>query len=156
MLSHTLSSNKFPTAALLNNELSMVFDDKDEARKTLTRVREFIRENRTIYCSTHCPEGYLNVEQKKIMQLENIIDPTSIHNMGYGLYVLTTQADGFDNGCIINTAMQVTSRPLQIAVCVNKANKTNELIKKSKKFNLSVLTQDSAFEFKYCFTKSRK
>jgi flavin reductase (DIM6/NTAB) family NADH-FMN oxidoreductase RutF len=133
-------------AALQANELSIVFDDKDEARKTLTRVREFIRENRTIYCSTHCPEGYLNVEQKKFMQLENIIDSTSIHNMGYGLYVLTTQADGFDNGCIINTAMQVTSRPLQIAVCVNKANKTNEMIKKSKKFNLSVLTQDSTFE----------
>ena len=56
-------------AALQNNELSIVFDDKDEARKTLTRVREFIRENRTIYCSTHCPEGYLNVEQHKIMEL---------------------------------------------------------------------------------------
>jgi len=50
----------------------------------------------------------------------------------YGLYVLTTSSDGFDNGCIINTAMQVTSNPLQIAICVNKANKTNEMIKKSK------------------------
>ena len=91
------------------------------------------------------------------MQLENIIDPSSIHNMGYGLYVLTTQADGFDNGCIINTAMQVTSRPLQIAVCVNKANKTNEMIKKSKKFNLSVLTENAEFElFKHFGFQSGK
>ena len=133
-------------AALQANALSIVFDDKEKAKETLNRVRAFIRENRTIYCSTHCPEGYLNVEQKKIMKLEDLIEPDSMHNIGYGLYVLTTLCDGFDNGCIINTAMQVTSNPLQIAICVNKANKTNEMIKKSEKFNLSVLTQNSAFE----------
>ena len=33
------------------------------------RVRDFIKENKTIYCSTHCPEGYLNIEQHKIMEL---------------------------------------------------------------------------------------
>ena len=56
-------------AALYANELSVVFEDKDKARETLSRVREFIKENKTIYCSTHCPEGYLNIEQHKITQL---------------------------------------------------------------------------------------
>ena len=56
-------------AALLANELSVVFEDKDKARETLDRVREFVKNNKTIYCSTHCPEGYLNVEQHKIMEL---------------------------------------------------------------------------------------
>ena len=56
-------------AALKANELSVIFEDKDKARETLNRVRDFIKENKTIYCSTHCPEGYLNVEQHKIMEL---------------------------------------------------------------------------------------
>lgn len=56
-------------AALKANELSIIFEDKDKARETLTRVREFIKNNKTIYCSTHCPEGYLNVDQHKIMKL---------------------------------------------------------------------------------------
>lgn len=56
-------------AALYANALSVVFEDKDKARETLARVREFIKNNKTIYCSTHCPEGYLNIEQHKIIEL---------------------------------------------------------------------------------------
>lgn len=57
----------YTDAALYANELSVVFEDKEKARETLTRVREFCRQNPTVYCSTHCPEGYINVEQKKIV-----------------------------------------------------------------------------------------
>ena len=56
-------------AALVANELSVVAEDKEKARETLNRVRDFVKNNKTIYCSTHCPEGYLNVEQHKIMEL---------------------------------------------------------------------------------------
>ena len=56
-------------AALIANELSVIAEDKEKARETLDRVREFVKNNKTIYCSTHCPEGYLNVEQHKIMEL---------------------------------------------------------------------------------------
>ncbi len=55
--------------ALKEGELSIIFEDKDEAKKTLDRVREFIKNNKTIYCSTHCPEGYLNIEKNIIMKL---------------------------------------------------------------------------------------
>lgn len=56
-------------AALKENELSIVFEDKEKARETLTNVRNFIKNNPTVYCSTHCPEGYENLEQKKIFKL---------------------------------------------------------------------------------------
>ena len=56
-------------AALKANKLSIVFEDKDAARQTLDRVREFIMQNPTVYLSTHCPEGYENLELKRVMKL---------------------------------------------------------------------------------------
>ena len=68
------------------------------------------------------------------------MDSKALLNIGYGLYVLTTRYDNIDNGCIVNTVTQVTSNPLQIAVTVNKANYTHELIMNSCVFNVSMLT----------------
>ena len=56
-------------AALKANKLSIVFEDIEAARITLDRVREFIQQNPTVYLSTHCPEGYENLEMKRVMTL---------------------------------------------------------------------------------------
>jgi glyoxylase-like metal-dependent hydrolase (beta-lactamase superfamily II) len=56
-------------AALKANKLSIVFEDKAAARQTLDRVREFISNNPTVYLSTHCPEGYENLELRRVMKL---------------------------------------------------------------------------------------
>lgn len=56
-------------AALKANKLSIVFEDKEAARETLDRVREFVATNPTVYLSTHCPEGYENLEMKRVMKL---------------------------------------------------------------------------------------
>ncbi|MBO6189552.1 MAG: MBL fold metallo-hydrolase [Alloprevotella sp.] len=56
-------------AALKANKLSIVFEDKEAARQTLDRVREFVSDNPTVYLSTHCPEGYENLEMKRVMKL---------------------------------------------------------------------------------------
>ena len=56
-------------AALKANKLSIIFEDKDAARETLDRVREFVQNNPTVYLSTHCPEGYENLELKRVMKL---------------------------------------------------------------------------------------
>jgi len=56
-------------AALKANKLSIIFEDKDAARETLNRVRVFIQQNPTVYLSTHCPEGYENLEMKRVMKL---------------------------------------------------------------------------------------
>ena len=57
--------------ALHENKLSVVFDDLPAARETLDRVREFVRNNPTVYCSTHSPQGYENLEAKRVMDLDN-------------------------------------------------------------------------------------
>lgn len=72
------------------------------------------------------------------------MDTKALFKIGYGLYVLTAK-DEKDNGCIINTVMQVTSNPLQVAIAVNKRNYTNEMIQKTRKFNLSILSEKADF-----------
>ena len=56
-------------AALKANKLSIIFEDKDAARETLDRVCVFIQQNPTVYLSTHSPEGYENLDMKRVMKL---------------------------------------------------------------------------------------
>ena len=76
----------------------------------------------------------------------NKMEQKVLNNLSYGLFVLTTNVDGKDNGCITNTATQVASDPLTISVAVNKANLTCEMIDASKKFTISVLSEEAKFE----------
>ncbi|MFR7722196.1 MAG: flavin reductase, partial [Clostridia bacterium] len=62
------------------------------------------------------------------------MDAKSVYKISYGLYVLTASEGDKDNGCIINTLIQLTSSPMQIAVTVNKANLTHDMIKNTGKF----------------------
>ena len=68
-----------------------------------------------------------------------------MYNLSYGLFVLTARSGEKDNGCIINTAGQVTSTPNRITVTVNKENYTNDMICESGKFNISVLSERADF-----------
>ena len=63
--------------------------------------------------------------------------------LSYGVYVVTTWTDGKPTGCIANSIMQVTSQPATFAVSINHDNFTNECIKKTGKFAISVLAEDS-------------
>ena len=74
------------------------------------------------------------------------MDNRAMFKLSYGLFVLTANADGKDNGCIINTAIQAASDPNQLSICVNKANFTHDMIKTSRKFNVSILSQKANFE----------
>ena len=58
--------------ALLENKLSIVFEDLPAARDTLNKVRAFIKENKTVYLSTHTPLGYENLAAQKIMELPDV------------------------------------------------------------------------------------
>ena len=57
--------------ALYANKLSVVFEDVKAARETLDRVRQFISEHPTVYCGTHTPLGYENLEAKAVCDLDN-------------------------------------------------------------------------------------
>ena len=70
---------------------------------------------------------------------------SAIFKLTYGLFVLSAKDGDKDNGCIINTALQVTDSPLQLSITLNKANYTHDMIKNTGKFNLSVLSQEAPF-----------
>lgn len=74
------------------------------------------------------------------------MNPKALYNITYGLYWLSVRSYGQDNACIINTAVQVASDPLRIAISVNKANNTHDMIMESGRFNVSALTVDTPFE----------
>ena len=85
------------------------------------------------------------------------VDNNALFKLGYGLYVLSAKEGNKDNGCIINTAVQVTNTPNRLAVTVNKQNHTHDMILRTKAFNLSVLTQDAPFALfqRYGFASGR-
>ena len=74
------------------------------------------------------------------------VDPKTMQKFSYGLFVLSAQADGKDNGCIINTAAQLTSSPNRINIAVNKANHTHDMIMATGMFNISFLSEKTSFD----------
>ena len=73
------------------------------------------------------------------------MDNQAFFKLSYGLFVLTARQDGKDNGCIINTVMQVTDQPKRIQIAINKQNYTHDMIAATGEFNVSVLSQDAVF-----------
>ena len=81
----------------------------------------------------------------------------AIYNLTYGLFVLTARSGEKDNGCIINTAGQVTSSPNRISITVNKDNLTHDMVMESGKFNISILSEKASFDiFKHFGFQSGK
>ncbi|MBQ4046510.1 MAG: MBL fold metallo-hydrolase [Lachnospiraceae bacterium] len=68
--------------ALYQNRLSIVYEDIAAARETLDAIRTFIRENPTVYISTHTPLGYENLESRKVVDLDNMPEPLPIAEIG--------------------------------------------------------------------------
>ena len=85
-------------------------------------------------------------KQEQNIVHESKVEPNAFFKITYGLFVLTAEKDGKHSGCIINTVMQITDQPKQIAIAINKSNFTYDLIAGSKKFNISTLTTDSHFD----------
>ena len=73
-------------------------------------------------------------------------DLSALFNIGYGLYVVTSNDGKKDNGLIVNTVTQVTNAPNKIAVTINKANYSHHVIKQTGKMNINCLTVDAPFK----------
>ena len=73
------------------------------------------------------------------------MDNNALFKLSYGLFVLTAREGDKDNGCIINTAGQLTADPCKIQIAVNKANYTHDMILRTGEFNVSVLSEDAVF-----------
>ncbi len=104
--------------ALYENKLSVVYDDPAAARETLDRVREFIRNNPTVYVSTHTPQGYENLEAKRVMDLDDPV-PTVLAEFDFSAkettgkyicsicgYVYDPEIGDPDNGVPAGTAFE--------------------------------------------------
>lgn len=65
----------------------------------------------------------------------------------YGLYIVTSSADGKDGGLIVNTVFQVTAEPARVAISVNKDSFTHQLISKSHIFAAMPLEQKTDLPF---------
>ncbi len=73
------------------------------------------------------------------------INNSALYNIGYGLYVVSVNDGNKDTGCIVNTVVQVTSTPLQVAVTVNKANYTHDVIAEKGVMNVNCLSTSAPF-----------
>jgi flavorubredoxin/flavin reductase (DIM6/NTAB) family NADH-FMN oxidoreductase RutF len=70
---------------------------------------------------------------------------SALFNIGYGLYVITTNDGKRDNGLIVNTVTQVTNTPNRIAVTINKENYSHHVIRQTGKMNINCLSVDAPF-----------
>ena len=72
-------------------------------------------------------------------------DLTALFNIGYGLYVVTSNDGKKDNGLIVNTVTQVTNTPNRIAVTINKDSYSHHIIKQTGTMNINCLSVDAPF-----------
>lgn len=72
-------------------------------------------------------------------------DLRALFNIGYGLYVITSNDGKKDNGLIVNTVTQVTNTPNRIAVTINKENYSHHVIQQTGKMNVNCLSVDAPF-----------
>lgn len=70
-----------------------------------------------------------------------MLNKAVLWDISYGVYVVSTVYNGKMTGCIANCAVQATNNLM--AVSINRSNYTNEAIKGSGKFAVSILSQKS-------------
>lgn len=70
------------------------------------------------------------------------MDLSSLEDISYGMYLITTSNGKEDAGCIINTLTQITSKNPIVSVSINKNNYTNKILKESNKFAVSIISEN--------------
>ncbi len=74
---------------------------------------------------------------------EDAVDPIAMRKFSYGLFVITAREGEKDNGCISNTAIQITEKPKRVSLALNKANYTTGMIRRTGQFNICVLSEEA-------------
>ena len=75
----------------------------------------------------------------------NKSDMNALRNIGYGLYVVTSNDGTKDNGLIVNTVMQLTDTPNRVAVTINKENYSHHIIRQTGVMNVNCLDVSAPF-----------
>lgn len=71
-----------------------------------------------------------------------MLDKKALYQISSGLYLVSSKNEGHQAGCIINTLMQVTSKPVQVSITLNKENDTTDTILKSNVFHVTALASN--------------
>ena len=125
IMKEMLSSSKNLT--YLDNEVTILSSLNDESSNKLTALVKEL-----------CGDCIIEEEPKNELK--------ALGNIGYGLYVVTTNDGVKDNGIVINTLTQVTNTPNRFAVTINKGSYSHEIILKTKKMNVNFLTTEAPFK----------
>ena len=72
-------------------------------------------------------------------------DMKALFNIGYGLYVVTSNDGNKDNGLIVNAVTQLTDTPNRVAVTINKQNYSHHVIKQTGIMNVNCLDTTAPF-----------
>lgn len=85
------------------------------------------------------------------------MDPNILHNISYGMFIVSSRKNGAFNGQIVNTVFQVTNEPVTIAVSINKSNLTHDYIVSCGSFSVSILAEETPLSFigKFGFKSGR-
>ena len=82
-----------------------------------------------------------------------MIDNNVFRDVSYGLYIISTKYNEKNVGCVINTLSQVTSENPIVSCSINKNNYTNEAIKATEMFAVSIISEkikaDVIYQFGY-------
>lgn len=74
------------------------------------------------------------------------MDEEILKKISYGLYIITAHKDGKDNGCVMDTAMQVASHPVMISASLNKNSLTCLMIQNTNRFTISIMDETADFD----------
>ena len=75
------------------------------------------------------------------------MNPRTLHKISYGMYVICSKKENKINGQIANVLFQITGKPANVAISINKQNLTHGYIEKSKVFTASVLSEKTPMSF---------
>lgn len=71
------------------------------------------------------------------------MDLTVLYQISYGMYIIGVCESDRPTGCVINTFTQITSENPMVAVCLNKNSYTYAVLERTRRFSLSVLSEET-------------
>lgn len=133
-----------PRAAKVMRDMLSPSPELEFAAHTVTILSAMTEKNREeidLLARELCEDYILRRESAEVMT-----DPAALRNIGYGLYVVTSNDGTRDNGLIVNTVTQLTDSPSRVSVVINKKNYSHDIIKRRGIMNVNCLTVDAPFE----------
>lgn len=132
-----------PTSGKLMRELLSGLEHTTILEQTVT-IRSSLKETEQLAILVDAIDE--TIPKVSVGSDDKAVDPNAMFKLSYGLFVLSARDGAKDNGCIVNTVIQLTDTPKRVAFAVNKANLTHDMLLKDGVFSISVLSQDVPFE----------